>query len=210
MDTLHKRKLFTEMMIAVGLHNSDSDTPPKLNMEGLADRALREAVIAQACRFDDDQVETLCLGLCHGFMETINSSDESDEGFSFNDLESLQPNPDVLAGLGIAIYLSWLLGQNFAVLKLIGLLGVTLNKEGSDHVSFLQRIFAPPPITVTLKDAYLSLDSLEIIETNGKDVFDQITEHIANMPMGGVKKLLKKEGYDLNSMENSIIRFGSL
>jgi xanthosine utilization system XapX-like protein len=203
MDTLRKQQLFTELMTSIELHDREAEAPPVVSLLGLADKDLREAVIAQACRSNDDFIEHLCMGLTSAYMNTLNKLHEEQENISH--LEQLEPDADTIAGLGIAVYLSWLMGQNLAVIKLMGLLGMTLSHEGKEHVAFLQRMFAPPPIAVALKDAYLHLDSLSILQNGASASGEQITEHITSMPFSRVKELMEKEGYDVDELPKSIV-----
>ncbi len=188
MDTRERQRLFTEMMTAVELHDTESDTPVSVSLTGLSDRALREAVIAESCRHDDEWQQNLCIGILKAFMEGVMDSEEK------------KATHDQLAGVGIAIYICWLNGQPLGLIKTMALLGACLDEIDPDDnpIAFVMRIFAPPPMAVCMKNAYLSLDSLKII-TDNTNVYDYLINYTSDLTMSQVKEMMNKEGY---SMEN--------
>ena len=171
-----KKQLFTELMTAIDLYDKEADEPPVVSVEGLADPDLREAVIAQSCRNDEAWVEQLCLS-------------DYDE-----DIEK-----DYICGLGVAIYMSWIQGQTFAVMKLLALMGVALDlDDAKKELGFLGKIFTPPPMAVAIKDGYLHLDSLNIIEKGSKGLTQKLALHASHLELDDVKALMEKEGYDVD------------
>ena len=186
-----KKQLFTELMTAIDLYDKEADEPPVVSVEGLADPDLREAVIAQSCRNDEAWVEKLCLGLTRQYMERLIKAQENDYD---EDIEK-----DYICGLGVAIYMSWIQGQTFAVMKLLALMGVALDiDEAKKELGFLGKIFTPPPMAVAIKDAYLHLDSLNIIEKGSKGLTQKLALHASHLDLDDVKALMEKEGYDVD------------
>ena len=188
MDTLKKKELFTGLMTSMELYDLDSDEPVVLSLEGLSDTALREAVIAEACRHDDKWQANLCMGICRAYMVGLH-----EEGNHEKD-----PSADLVSGLAVALYLSWLSSQHYAMIKIMALLGgTTEDTDTLDNISFIRRVFAPPPVAVALKDAYLNLDSLSIID-NADDIFERLTTHINNLTPEQMEKVMEKEGIEVN------------
>ncbi len=186
-----KKQLFTELMTAIDLYDKESDEPPVVSVEGLSDPDLREAVIAQSCRNDEAWVEKLCLGLTRQYMERLLEAQENEYEI---DIEK-----DYVCGLGVAIYMSWIQGQTFAVMKLLALIGVALDiDEAKKELGFLGKIFTPPPMAVAIKDGYLHLDSLTIIEKGSKGLTQKLALHASHLDLDDVKALMEKEGYDVD------------
>lgn len=187
MDTLKKKELFTGLMTSMELYDLDSAEPVVLSLEGLSDTALREAVIAEACRHDDKWQANLCMGICRAYMVGLHEGDHEKE-----------PSDDLVAGLAVALYLSWLSSQHYAMIKIMALLGgTTENTDTLDNISFIRRVFAPPPVAVALKDAYLNLDSLSIIN-NADDIYERLTTHINNLTPEQMEKVMKNGGVEVN------------
>jgi len=187
MDTLKKQELFTGLMTSMELYDLDSNEPVVLSLEGLSDKGLREAIVAEACRHDDKWQANLCMGICRAYMEGLHK-----------DGELREPSADLVSGLALALYLSWLNTQHYAMIKIMALLGgTTENTDTLDDISFIRRIFAPPPVAVALKDAYLNLDSLSIINS-ADDIFERLTTHINNLTPEQMEKVMEKEGIEVN------------
>lgn len=196
MDTQERNRVFTELMTSMELYDTGSDEPVILSLSGLSDKSVREAVIAQACRQDDRWVMEFCMGLTRAYMNKLAQAHENEHKADIDN--------DALAGIGIAIYLSWLNGQVGAVMKLITLIGMVLEDiKETDAIGFLHRIFAPPPVAVCIKNAYLNLDSLKIINEAQTNVFDDLMNYVGNLDMAQVRDLMSKEGY---SMDNTSLK----
>lgn len=182
MDTLRKKELFTELMTAMELYDLKSDEPVVLSLQGLSDSGYREAVIAQAVRQSDEWKANLCMGICRAYMEGLNNNDNN------------EPNSDQLSGLGLAIYLSWLSSQMYAVIKLLALLGGTTDEVNPlKELGFIHRLFAPPPVAVALKNAYLNLNTYELMEKD-IDVFEVLRTKLSSMNLDDFREAMEKEG----------------
>jgi hypothetical protein len=99
----------------------------------------------------------------------------------------------------------------YAVIKLMALLGgTTEDTDTLKGLGFIHRLFAPPPVAIALKNAYLNLNTLELMEKD-VDVFEVLKTQINSMSMNDFRKVMEKEGvsFDVNDVPNFLKEKGN-
>lgn len=113
MDTIEKRKeRFTEIVTSVELYQEDSDDVPHLPKytEGLADGALRQALISHAFREGEVFTHRLTNILMGSAVMSLNDRQE-------------RPSEDELHALGLSASLAWSSGQLPYLMNIFGIMG---------------------------------------------------------------------------------------